>query len=201
MFKKLFFLHVPKTAGGSFRGILDDLYDNNTLEISPPPPINNLHMLGTTPIQYGHLMYHQIKHLKNHLGYDIITFLRDPVERVISHYYYILDRGIVGEVLPEEPLLSYAQRYATHQMAFTGNDLSRYSFVGISDEFESEVDRFSKLIGVPIDYNKYERRNVCNTKQPVSKEDRDIIASFCEAEIELYNFAKDLRREEMYVQK
>lgn len=192
---KIFFLHSPKTGGGSFRGILDDLYED-TLEIKVnlDPSVANRHMLGKTPVQYGHHPFNYVKHLKYNLGYDIITFIRHPVERIISHYYYVQEYGVVGEVLPGESLINFAIRRPREQVIFLGKDLNEYAFVGITEDFKNEVQRFARLADKPnLDYSSYERRNVCSIKKPVSKEDKVVIASFCKEEMALYNKALELR--------
>ena len=73
-------------------------------------------------------------------------------------------------------------------------DLNEYAFVGITEDFKNEVQRFARLADKPnLDYSSYERRNVCSIKKPVSKEDKVVIASFCKEEMALYNKALELR--------
>lgn len=85
------FLHVPKTAGTSLSQLLTSRFRPE--EICPAQLWTNLLALPRTQLkQYrlfnGHLYYH----LRAYLGRPVecFTYLRDPVERSLSHYEHIL---------------------------------------------------------------------------------------------------------------
>jgi hypothetical protein len=88
------FLHIPKAAGTTLHRIIEQQYEPNT--------IFTIHE-GKTIIDFKNLSEAQrarIRVLKGHLYFGLheflprpstyITMVRDPIERVISHYYFEL---------------------------------------------------------------------------------------------------------------
>lgn len=95
--KKLIFLHIPKTAGSTFHMILNKRYDKSHIKNlfgsrMSEPEINtfiNEPLKNKDNIQLlkGHMPFGMHNYLPGNSHY--ISVLRDPVERVISQYYYI----------------------------------------------------------------------------------------------------------------
>ena len=86
---KLFFLHVPKTAGSSFTRILKSLYDEaDIFHQMDTPSLIQLLASGDHHhrLYIGHYYHEALDRFP--VKPRVVTFLRDPRERVISHYYY-----------------------------------------------------------------------------------------------------------------
>ncbi|BAU43595.1 Sulfotransferase family protein [Leptolyngbya sp. O-77] len=88
----LYFCHIPKTAGMTFRTILEDYFACE--EICPATLSNQI--ADYTPEQLreyrlfrGHLGFVNIPGLLAGKNLIKVTVLREPVSRVISHYEYI----------------------------------------------------------------------------------------------------------------
>lgn len=85
---RVLFHHLPKTAGSTFRAILDGLFCSN--EICPAETHWELDKILKEKGQSyrlfaGHFTYDVIdRHLKNDIW---LTFLRSPLERVVSQYH------------------------------------------------------------------------------------------------------------------
>jgi len=85
---RVLFHHLPKTAGSTFRAILDGLFTPD--EICPAETHWELDKILKDDQQSyrlfaGHFTYDVIdRHLKNDIW---LTFLRSPVERVVSQYH------------------------------------------------------------------------------------------------------------------
>jgi hypothetical protein len=91
---RLLFLHIPKTAGSTLHSIVSRQFkkkeqlllhafkDENGLDNLKPDALQSLRLLrGHFPFGY---------HTKMATGtFEYMTLLRDPVERVISHYKYM----------------------------------------------------------------------------------------------------------------
>jgi hypothetical protein len=89
---RLLFLHIPKTAGVSIRHLLLGLYPGPTTFIRGAPEHREFFLKSreereTYRVVGGHFRFGL------HLLFDTpsryLTFLRDPVERVISHFAYV----------------------------------------------------------------------------------------------------------------
>mgnify|MGYP001574614240 CR=1 FL=1 len=85
---KFLFHHIPKTAGSTFRGVLQNLFDHEELcRAETPKELQAAFQAGFTEERLfgGHFSYGAIsKYLDDAVW---VTFLRNPIERVVSHYY------------------------------------------------------------------------------------------------------------------
>lgn len=85
------FLHIPKTAGSNIRDILRQKHGRGFFDIIVPMA---LWCVGDKEInRYDALAGHMGTGILNRITRPCFsfTFLRDPVERVLSHYYYWRD--------------------------------------------------------------------------------------------------------------
>lgn len=87
----LYFLHIPKTAGTSFIGLLHDQYTASN--ICPAYLWRDLLKIphtqrSTYRLYRGHFYAYLDREI--HQPLSVITFLRDPIERSLSHYAHIL---------------------------------------------------------------------------------------------------------------
>jgi hypothetical protein len=88
----IIFLHVPRTAGTTLRQILERQYAPGSIlhlyesdfgeELASIPPSQP----DSPRVVMGHFYFGAHAFVPKPSSY--ITLLRDPVERVISHYYY-----------------------------------------------------------------------------------------------------------------
>jgi len=103
------FLHVPKTAGTTLGHIIERQYPKGTVhEIEPETQQAGIAAFKALPAEARA----RVRLLRGHIGYGLhsylqppvtyITMLRHPVERVLSHYYYV--RGDVerGTARPQD---------------------------------------------------------------------------------------------------
>jgi hypothetical protein len=95
----LIFLHIPKTGGSTMRSVIAHQYSScavYTIEVPSPEGIEEFKKLPEEKRA-------QIKVLQGHMGFGLhrylhgsctyFTILRDPVERIISRYYYELSKS------------------------------------------------------------------------------------------------------------
>lgn len=169
---ELISLHIPKTAGTSFRNILKRVYgEKAVVRVDIPLPSERAPnetkvsgpgtVLEGTRVLHGHFRYGD---LVARYGLDtaipVITWVRDPVERVISNYFYLqkILRGIVQEEKKnvnilnkmEKTLLEYARAdIARNRIAkfLEGKPLGDFLFVGVQEYFSEDLADLAHLLG------------------------------------------------------
>ncbi len=213
---ELITLHIHKTGGRSFYQTLKSVYgdavdvprnrgklfaDNN----------ENISLLEIIPdhikVLYGHLEYRHVTDLAEKYSPKIITWLRDPVERVISHYYYKAWKQSVGKTHDfdkDSTLIEFARKEDHKNLMshfLKGIDPEELFFTGVLENYNSDL----KLLASMLNWKKY-RRNVhrnsnanykknpdCKTKV-VTQEMREEIFSLNQEDVALYNRALELRK-------
>ena len=94
--QNLIFLHIPKTAGATFRGILQRKYEpEKAFFIENHNVIPSIEKLYSLPQQekdalsfiMGHVDFGVHTHFNQAFSY--LTVFRNPIDRIISHYNYV----------------------------------------------------------------------------------------------------------------
>jgi len=209
--KKVIFVRVPRTASTNFTNILEHIYKPNIIRDlvwQEMPAQQRTKKLGKGEYFYdfdnfkfpakdmskfnaieGH--FYARKYKDFYPEYDFVTFLRDPVERVISHFNIIVSRqdrlGI--------NIKKFARIYKNFHKSLIGDDLSLYSFIGITEMFNFSVNQFYKHFEIPnnLKLNLKGRGKVrtgSRRKRSVSAEERKYITELNAEDYEIYNFVK-----------
>ena len=269
---ELISLHIPKTAGTSFRNTLTSVYGGRGVvrvdiaghshlaapadcssdsgrRIQPAPagrfpdsfiaPLLNSYWFnyikwaiwhtisprraGASPnlnpappdvlppearVIHGHFRYaHLLEKYELDRNIPVITWLRDPVERVISNYFYL--HKVLHEAMElvnapldvlnrmERSLIEYAQLSlnCNRMSKFLKDlDLSELRFVGIVEHMEEDLSDLAKLLGWPA-YETYFHNTGKDRKMMVGQTIRDEIAEFNRQDVELYEQALRLRHQ------
>jgi len=124
-------------------------------------------------------------------GAQRITWLRNPVKRVVSAYLYDLKAKMIPK---DEKIYDFIARPEQRNVMtfFTaGGDLSRFAFVGLTERFDDDLQRLADVLewppGYPIEHlNTTSRRSVAkrllSTKkvvtsiQAMNQDDMDLYA-------------------------
>jgi len=185
-YPKFVFVHLPKTGGSTFAKMLKRTYKHRMkIDTNPGPPklpnYEQYHVICGT-----HIPWHKYDHM------PLITFVRDPIERVISHYFFFKghDPNTGGwrrrKVNQENLTVGEFSAIVPNMMTyFAGSDPGRYEFIGVLERWDESVQKFQKLYGINlpvVEKVKVNRRN----KEPVSAEDRTKIAVYQQEDIKLY---------------
>ena len=210
-------LHIPKTAGTSFRNSLKTIYGEagaQRLDIFPKPrnvfveelPFTGKKLPNEMEVIHGHFhLDHLFEQFKIEKDIPIITWMRDPVERVISNYYYLekrlkeeLDEASKGLNILEKMqrnLMEYARADVNRnvQARYIANfPLSDFKFIGIVEYYESELNRLQQ--SMQWDQITHQKVNVTGIQRaPISTAWTNEIKALNHEDVALYQEALSIR--------
>ena len=212
-FPNLLCIHIPKTAGRTFRQALKSHYgENGVLTLDH----QFLKKRGETLADYP---VHQYPVVHGHLHYNLlqpyatpttkwVTWLRHPVDRVLSNYFFYRSNGYVKRKKKEHDLKLISLEEYVHRpkkrnvmTRFMGELLLRDCFfVGLQEHYYEDLQKIAEKLSWQLPKDCYEVRvNVNASKpdlnQPFLHKMREVIALLNSEDIELYNEAKSLRME------
>ena len=192
-------IHIPKTGGTSFWRVLEHVYAPEAVQrVFPGDYEGREKFLIERSIRalHGHIRYRDLGGFFN-LPTDVkvVTWLRDPTDRVISNFHYLVER----REMREPDLLEYAARgSARNRMSrfLKGADLDDFFFVGVLEKFWedcTDLGRRLKWADVPHIWE-----NVSDyTRRKVPEDARREIRLLNQQDEELYRRALDLRSERL----
>ncbi|MEN8223766.1 MAG: sulfotransferase family 2 domain-containing protein [Bacteroidota bacterium] len=213
-------IHIPKTGGRSFHKVLKQIYgrsldqrfekhhyfpksgNKGDIKLDLPKGIRGIH---------GHLYISQVLHIIEKDNPKVISWVRNPVDRVISNYYYFMKRIREGDTPDRQKekenfsLLEYAaQAKRRNRMSaiLSGIELDDFFFIGIMEQFEKDISELASLMGwtditeIPHINNSsdFKFNNDCKTQYgDINNDMRNEVAALNENDIKLYKKIKSLR--------
>lgn len=127
--RTILFLHIPKAAGSTLNKIIDRQYPRRAVyKITPEQPQQSMEEFKALPeaskarlkVLLGHMPFGFHQYFPQPTTY--ITILRDPVDRIVSLYYYIL---------------RYKRHYLHKELTSRGITLEQFASEGFSPEHEN----------------------------------------------------------------
>ncbi|MGH8545387.1 MAG: hypothetical protein ACREX3_17525 [Gammaproteobacteria bacterium] len=202
----VFFIHIPKTAGTSFRVAAERRFNERVLRdygrdfpdtskeiIEHVYEDRDIEALARTIVEQ------RIGMICGHVGYQIyqglvepervVVFLRDPIQRVISEFHHARRLGgYVGTL--KEFARQGLQRNKQWQMV-RGLNLGRTGLVGLSEYYSHSLRLLGKRMDLELPYLELnanpERRD--NTPYQVSDEEADELRELNAEDVLLYRRA------------
>ena len=213
-------VHFPKTAGSSFKASLIQHFDQKVLldyddfPINTPPFQRNRNVLNSglenavrdfekVECIHGHFMPAKYLLLNTIKPLTFVTWMRHPVDRIVSHYYYWqrnywpdappLHKRIVEEKWSLERFCLSNEMQNLYQQFLWGFPLNNFDFIGITEHYKEDFRYFVKTF-LQKDVASYKENINENRKgnYPISKSFRNKIESFHKVDMELYNSALKL---------
>ncbi|MEG4938974.1 sulfotransferase family 2 domain-containing protein [Microcoleus sp. F4-D5] len=202
-------VHIPKTAGSSFGNILTKIYGEEHCYLDYEPSLVNLDVITSKhKVIHGHLATRFVTKFPTA---KIIVWIRNPIVRLVSDYYYIFSRPI--EVLNQSAnklnkdifesnlsLEQFAEIPGRQNVLNQYCKLDRdYFFIGIQEFFDDDITDLTNLLHWP----KIELEQVNETTHPKYKHDLKAllcdkkliskIVSLNQKDMELYQSCLELR--------
>ena len=209
-------VHIRKCAGTSFRSALKDQFNNRLLldygdEIGSSHPssvakrqqsLKRLEQVAESitddfDIVHGHFYRKKYDCLPGQHHY--ISFMRDPVERVLSNYYYLKrnkDRQNPDAIIVNQ--LGYSlMEFAAHpdnqnlQSQFLQtNSLNEFSFVGTVENYSVSIDKLNKMFDLRIAFDTQQNVNSNSSNQyEIDSKTLAHIRKYNQEDIRLYEIA------------
>ncbi|HTV73666.1 MAG TPA: hypothetical protein VME66_08195 [Candidatus Acidoferrales bacterium] len=212
-------IHVPKTAGNSFREALlrtfgarvftdyGDWAGFNLPEVNARRQARETAMrtrrdelLASYDVIHGHFIAD--KYLGLFPEAEFIAFFRDPYQQAIAHYHFVKrnpqrphpEARIVQE--RQMSLTEYLEwdAFHNHQSQFLGSlSIEDLAFVGLSERYEQSLDLFAHTFGHNLGEPFFENVNEGRMTQGygVGPDERRVIERTRAADIELYRRARE----------
>lgn len=223
-YRNLVFLHIPKAAGTTLHTILESHYPRAAHHSIFEEPERFLREFGARPesarkkirLLKGHFPYGAHRHLVGESTY--ITLLRNPVERVVSHYYYVkrtprhylyqrvhdenmnlatyvsshiteeLDNGQVRQLCGVDRDIPWGACRREHLEQAKRNIDQHFSVAGLLERFDESL----ALMGVKLDWQwtpRYENQNITREKnEPVDASTLEEVRRANALDQELYDW-------------
>lgn len=217
-------VHLPKTAGTSFRYSLEEHFasalkcDYDDFPINTPPFQRKSNALckafsvaadNFSGIQciHGHFLPVKYSMLSLIKPLIFVTWMRDPVNRVISHYHFwkthypavlppLQARMIREKWSLERFCLGRELKDIYHQFLW-GFPLNKFSFIGITEYYQDDFAVFARVyLGSELPVLT-ENRSLETKSTAVPESLRIAIGQHHEKDIALYLKALELRRQRM----
>jgi hypothetical protein len=211
---------MPKTAGTSFRGSLEEHfgdrfrhdYQDYPLAHAPSVRRQRAQDWGEAALAgdfagvdcvHGHFLPLKYLQLSASLPCTFVTWLREPVARLVSHYYYWLraydgasplvsplHRRVVEEGWTLQQFCLAPELRDVYSEFLWGFPLDRLDFVGITEFFPEDLRYFSReILRNKVRAHTLNRRTSegeCAVELPLSSSERAKIEVFHAADVALY---------------
>lgn len=212
-FPDLLSIHIPKTAGLAFREILYRQYGpTRVLAVNQDDLRRNSeelpgHYRKRHRVIHGHLPYPYLKPLHGPET-EIITWLRHPVDRVVSNYYYNTTSELpkrqaedtTRKPMSLEAFIERPKRQNVMSRFLDGIALEELDFFGFQEDFLGGLEQLAKQMGWTL--TKQDRTRRVNDNQKVKAKSPSPsptllrrIQKLNQADLALYESAQQLWRE------
>jgi hypothetical protein len=213
-------VHIPKTAGTSFRHSLQDHFGEGLVVKYGEKPFNtavhernlkavsaaldHLHkdFSGVSCI-HGHYLPVQYLLLSNTRPVSFVTWMRNPVERLVSDYYHTLknyssdapplQKQIIAEKWTLEKYCTCEKLKNVYSQFFWGFPLENFDFIGITEYYNADFEFFRNKFLNPSVPAYHENVNTGYKRKKLDAGLRKTIESFHAADMMLYERALQMR--------
>lgn len=186
MLNKFISLHIPKTGGTVFiRQILAGCFPNCIKKDYTTDPFSNPGGLKGKNIQIIHGHFKAVRY--KHYDRPFVTWVRNPLHRMVSHYSYSLKRkkwrvagGMArdssGKAKPFDQYIIENSNFMSRLL--DGVPLEQFAFIGVLEFWKESIEEFGRLIGTDMSQfmklGEYDRKK--NYRVSPTKKDLELFA-------------------------
>jgi hypothetical protein len=201
------FMHIPKTAGTSFRQIVKRQYraSGGAIEVYDPQEVLTGPAHRHAPAYIGHFRYGFHHFFPDNCRY--VGFMREPVSHAWSHYHFLIEMGkLPAEVNSFERFLQHKYGYNLQLRFISGvehihnteeqalelareNLLHHFTLLVPMEQFDQALLLMHQILDWPRS-PVYHRANERPNKPKITEEERALAQSILKHEITLYQDVK-----------
>jgi hypothetical protein len=145
-------VHIPKTAGTTLRNLLIQIYGKDQVCTHYPdsPQVDGTRTVTPeTKVVHGH--FHVREYLHQFPDAKKIAWVRHPITRLISHYFYNKNHPhTINQDMEKTTLIEYAELpWKQNEIAkhLKGAKISDYYFLGIQEFFAEDLADLQTMLG------------------------------------------------------
>jgi hypothetical protein len=198
LFHMILSIHIPKTAGTTFRELLQKHYGPAICLHYYHPMDHTGRALAEIPKNtkclHGHFTARRFQ--PDYTDALLITWMRHPIERVASEYEHLKRSpdpasGLSQLIAKGASLLDFAEHaYARNTQAryFDGMAPETFTFVGISEMFDRELLRLQATLDIPLPHGHRSNVNPAKTSPlyPLTADEREHLRILNQEDFALY---------------
>ena len=188
MMGKFNFIHIPKCGGTTLARIFKNIYGDKFIQAGSEKEKNS--GWKSADVLMGHYNWKFYNHL------PLVTFLRHPVERVISHWNYKIIRSRASTYPSTQKIFSKKHKFELLEFAeMTPNIMCSYIedgwesfiYIGFTENYDKSLHSMGKIFNFqpPLKYKKY-RVSSLKREKIYTTEEYQTILELNEKDMELY---------------
>ncbi|MEM8805756.1 MAG: sulfotransferase family 2 domain-containing protein [Cyanobacteria bacterium P01_G01_bin.38] len=183
-------VHIPKTAGSAFGTLfLQKIYSKNQIysDYNFASIQDSLHEISPqTKVVHGH--FHANKYSSSFPKAKMIVWLRNPVERLISHYFFWMNQenfqddpgGLHAAFIKQKPSFydfCHLNRIknSISNGYLNGVDLKKFYFVGVQEFFGQDIQDLAGLMHVRLPRSAKRDQKLNTNRYPSYQKEKESI--------------------------
>ena len=206
MSKNYFFVHIPKTAGTSFRYALQrNEWVHFLCDYGNDNPVTSPEMIDLDPRQLtpdskvfkaekynvicGHIGYGKYAHCVS--PESVVSIVRNPVERIVSEYQHL--KRLAGLRVSFHEFITRPIEQNKQLKMLRGAEPGCGPLIGLTSHYSHFVDVFSRQSGLPMDSIEENRAPVSDVEDRFNISPEEIKAAFLYNKVDVNFFFKCVR--------